>query len=143
LPSAPEDAQNSEGDRSADATASGEHVLVVDDEPDVARLLERLLVGRGYRVTSFTSSEEALSAFRSEPESFHAVITDHTMPRLTGVDLARKVKSLRADIPVILTTGYGDGISAAPAGSDVDAVAGKPLDAAGLTETLRRLIAAE
>ena len=105
--------------------------------------LVRRSEGHGYRVTSFTSSEEALSAFRHEPESFHAIITDHTMPRLTGVDLARKVKSLRADIPIILTTGYGDGISSAPAGSDVDAVAGKPLDAASLTQTLRRLIAAE
>jgi two-component system cell cycle sensor histidine kinase/response regulator CckA len=141
LPSAPADAQDSERDRSTDATASGEHVLVVDDEPEVARLLERLLVDRGYRVTSFTSSEEALSAFRHQPGAFHAIITDHTMPRLTGVDLARKVKSLRADIPIILTTGYGDGITAAPAGSDVDAVAGKPLDATSLTDTLRRLIA--
>jgi CheY-like chemotaxis protein len=143
LPAAPEASRGSALDPASAASANGEHVLVVDDEPDVARLLERLLVARGYRVTSFTSGEEALAAFRQRPGEFCAVITDHTMPRLTGVELARRMKLLRPGIPVILTTGYGERITASSIDTGVDAVAGKPLDAAKLIQTLRRLIASE
>ncbi len=141
LPSAPSATDEATDARAPESEGRGEHVLVVDDEPDVAHLLERMLVGRGYRVTVFTSSDEALAAFRHEPTAFQAVITDHTMPRMTGVELARILKSLRADVPVILTTGYGDKVASAPAGSGVDAVAGKPIDAAGLAKALRRLLA--
>jgi CheY-like chemotaxis protein len=116
---------------------------VVDDEPDVARLLQRILEGRGYRVSVFISSEEALRAFRAEPSAFDAVITDHTMPRMTGVELARELKALRGDIPVILTTGYGDQLESTPVGSGIDAVAGKPFDGATLARVLRRAIATE
>ena len=141
LPSAPSAADEATDHRTTESEGRGEHVLVVDDEPDVAHLLERMLVGRGYRVTVFTSSEQALAAFRVDPASFQAVVTDHTMPRMTGIELARQLKSLRANVPVILTTGYGDKIASAPVGSGVDAVVGKPLDAAGLAKVLRRLLA--
>ncbi len=141
LPSAPASVEAELRTREAEANGQGERVLVVDDEPDVARLLERMLEGRGYRVTSFTSSEEALAAFRSDPASFDVVITDHTMPRLTGVELARQLKMLRPNIPVILTTGYGDKIESAPVGLGVDAVAGKPFDASSLVQTVHRVIA--
>jgi len=130
----------STGDIAADSQGQGEHVLVVDDEPDVAHLLERMLVARGYRVTTFTSSEEALAAFRREPGSYHAVITDQTMPRMTGIELARNIKLLRAALPIILTTGYGEKVGSAPVGSSVDAMAGKPLDANGIALALRRLL---
>jgi CheY-like chemotaxis protein len=102
--------------------------------------LERLLVARGYRVTAFTSSEEALAAFRRDSDAYRALVTDHTMPRLTGVELSRHVKALRPDTPVVLTTGYGDKISSPPVGSDIDAVAGKPFDTARLTQTLRQVL---
>jgi CheY-like chemotaxis protein len=141
LPSAPGATESAPRSPEADAAASGEHVLVVDDEPEIAGLLERLLVAKGYRVTAFTSGEEALAAFRREPDVYRAVITDHTMPRLAGVELARQVKALRPGTPVILTTGYGDKISSVATGSDVDAVAAKPFDTARLTQTLRRVLA--
>jgi PAS domain S-box-containing protein len=140
FPSAPEVTEGALDAAAPNAPASGEHVLVVDDEPEVAALLERLLVARGYRVTAFTSSEDALAAFRRDPDAYRAVVTDHTMPRLTGIELARQVKALRPGIPVVLTTGYGDKISSSPVGSDVDAVAGKPFDTARLAQTLRRVI---
>ncbi len=126
-----------------EAQGRGEHVLVVDDEPEVARLLERMLISRGYRVSAFTSAEDAAAAFREQPDDFRAVITDHTMPRLTGVELARRLKAIRPRIPVILTTGYGDSLASTPAGSTVDAVAAKPFVAAELARTLRRLLTAD
>jgi PAS domain S-box-containing protein len=143
LPSATTDAVAELRTRDAESNGNGEQVLVVDDEPDVARLLQRILEGRGYRVSVFISSEEALRAFRAEPSAFDAVITDHTMPRMTGVELARELKALRGDIPVILTTGYGDQLESTPVGSGIDAVAGKPFDGATLARVLRRAIATE
>jgi CheY-like chemotaxis protein len=65
-------------------------------------MLERL----GYRVTTRTSSIEALTTFRNQPESFDLMITDQTMPGLTGVDLARLRLQIRPDLPIILCTGY-------------------------------------
>jgi PAS domain S-box-containing protein len=142
LPSAPQAPAGEAADPSLEATAAGEHVVVVDDEPDVADLLRRLLGARGYRVTSFTSSEDALAAFRRDPKQFRALITDQTMPRLTGTELARRVKSLSPDVAVILTTGYGDTAANDAAGAGVDAVAWKPFDASQLAHTLRRLLGA-
>lgn len=143
LPSAPPGTAEAAGEGAAESLGHGEHVLVVDDEPDVAQLLERMLVARGYKVTSFTSSEDALAAFRNEPNEFRAVITDQTMPRLTGIELARRLKALRPAVPVILTTGYGETVASTPVGAGVDAVAGKPLDAASLAQTLHRMLARE
>jgi CheY-like chemotaxis protein len=143
LPSAPSQADETSSDATSEMQGQGEHVLVVDDEPDVARLLERMLAARGYRVSVFTSSEEALTAFRNEPDTYRVVITDHTMPRMTGVELARQLKAMNAAVPVILTTGYGDKLASAPVGSGIDAVAGKPFDAARLAQTLRRVLARE
>jgi CheY-like chemotaxis protein len=143
LPSAPSAASEAASDSDAESQGHGEHLLVVDDEPDVARLLERMLAARGYRVTAFTSSDEALAAFRNEPAAFHAVITDHTMPRMTGIELARQLKAMSPDVPVVLTTGYGDKLASAPVGTGVDAVAGKPFDGLQLAQTLRRLLTRE
>ena len=65
----------------------------------------------GYEVVGTTSSLEALEIFKKEPRRFHLVITDYTMPHMTGVDLARRLLKIREDIPIILCTGYNDSIS--------------------------------
>ncbi len=65
-----------------------------------------MLEGLGYRITSRTSSLEALSLFHAEPDSFDMVILDVTMPSMTGVDLAREMMGVRADLPIILMTGF-------------------------------------
>ena len=67
-------------------------------------MLERL----GYEVESRTSPLDALEAFRARSGEFHLVITDKTMPQLTGFRLAEEVRRIRSDIPIILCTGYGD-----------------------------------
>lgn len=82
------------------------HILVVDDEVSVANLIGAVLDSRGYRVTVFSDSQKALSNFRSAPASIDAVISDQTMPGLTGLELVKAMRALRADLPIILCTGY-------------------------------------
>jgi len=69
-----------------------------------------MLESLGYKVTARTSSIEALEAFRHRPEDFDLVITDMTMPNMTGTDLAKKVMAIRPGIPIILCTGFSERI---------------------------------
>ncbi len=82
------------------------HILLVDDEETIVRIAQRGLERLGCRVTAFTSSTAALKAFLQAPFSFDAVLTDQTMPTLTGLELARQMRECRPDLPIILTTGY-------------------------------------
>lgn len=82
------------------------HILFVEDEEPLARLGREILEGLGYTVTIRISSIDALEAFRSDPTSFDVVITDQTMPNLTGEALARELLTIRPDIPIILCTGF-------------------------------------
>lgn len=88
-----------------------ERVLFVDDEPPLAELSKQLLERLGYRVTIRTSSIEALALFESQPKAFDLVITDMTMPHMTGDVLATKLMAIREDIPVIICTGYSEKIT--------------------------------
>ena len=82
------------------------HVLFIDDEPALARLGELMLSPLGYRVSSFTDSRKALEAFRRNPGEYDLIITDQMMPHLNGESLARQIKEIRCEIPVILCTGH-------------------------------------
>jgi CheY-like chemotaxis protein len=83
-----------------------EHILLVDDETMLVDM-ERLFLERiGYRVTTRTDSREALELFRSAPARFDLVITDQTMPHLTGIELVRELLKIRPDLPVILCSGF-------------------------------------
>ena len=84
------------------------HLLVVDDEPSVARFLKELLESRGFVVTIMNDSEAALAFFSLHSDSIDAVITDQTMPGLTGVELSKALIAIRSDIPIILCTGYSE-----------------------------------
>jgi PAS domain S-box-containing protein len=88
------------------------HVLVVDDEPRLVSYYAELLEAQGYRVTGITDAREALRYFRAMPDDIDLVITDQTMPEMTGVGLARELLELRPELPVILCTGYSDEIDA-------------------------------
>ena len=85
-----------------------ERVLLVDDEQAVARSSARILERFGYRVTFHTDPTQALAAFRERPDGFDLVISDLTMPGLSGLDLARQMLALRPGLPVILASGYVD-----------------------------------
>jgi PAS domain S-box-containing protein len=88
-----------------------ERILFVDDEPILANLGKQILETLGYAVVTRTSGVEALELFGDNPGSFDLVITDMTMPRMTGAELARELMRIRPDIPVILCTGFSYSMS--------------------------------
>ena len=89
------------------ARGHGETVMIVDDERALVALAEETLAGLGYEPVGFDSSVAALQAFRAEPERFDLVLTDETMPDLTGTELAREIRQLQPEISIILMSGYG------------------------------------
>jgi DNA-binding NtrC family response regulator len=86
---------------------NGETVMIVDDEHALVALAEGTLAELGYEPVGFASSLAALQAFRAEPKRFDLVLTDETMPDLTGTELARAIRQLRPEISIILMSGYG------------------------------------
>jgi CheY-like chemotaxis protein len=89
-----------------------ERILLVDDEASVAEMGHHLLTRLGYAVVAYTSSREALDAFRAAPTRFDLLITDHTMPEMTGEALARAVRQIRPELPLILCTGFSETMTA-------------------------------
>ncbi|GMR08768.1 MAG: hypothetical protein BMS9Abin26_1775 [Gammaproteobacteria bacterium] len=88
------------------------HILVVDDERSVALFISQYLENRGYDTTVMTDSKEAWDLFYNNPDKFDLVITDQTMPGLTGVELAGKILEYRRNMPIILCTGYSETVDA-------------------------------
>ncbi len=118
-----------------------ERILFVDDEKALAELGKEMLESMGYKVTSRTGSLEALETFRSAPNEFDLVITDMTMPVITGVELCRKCKALRPDIPVILCTGFSDPlIGTKPEELGICEVLLKPYEVISLTRAIRKAL---
>jgi CheY-like chemotaxis protein len=93
------------------AAIGSECVLLVDDETQIVKLEQQALQRLGYQVTSRTSSLEALETFRKQPEKFDLVITDMTMPNMTGMELAPELMRIRPDIPIILCSGFSEMIT--------------------------------
>ena len=85
----------------------GEEILVVDDERSIVAFVEQRLRQLGYRPTVFSNSQAALAAVVAEPRRFQAIVTDLTMPGLTGDELIRQTRAAGADVPAVLITGYG------------------------------------
>jgi PAS domain S-box-containing protein len=88
-----------------------ERILLVDDEEMVVKMEKQLLERMGYNVTSRTESIEAFEVFKTNPDAFDIIISDMTMPNMTGLQLANKVKAIRPDIPFVICTGFSDQIT--------------------------------
>jgi CheY-like chemotaxis protein len=88
-----------------------ERILLIDDEEALIRMGRQMLQSLGYQVLPLSSGVEALERFRADPFSFDLVITDQTMPGITGDDLSRELLRIRPDIPIILCSGYTDRIT--------------------------------
>ncbi len=117
-------------------------ILFVDDEEAIALLGQGMLEHFGYEVTVFTNSVEALETFRRAPHRFDLVITDQTMPSLTGEVLARELRRIRPDIPIVLCTGFSHVIDAEKAyAQGIDAFLMKPLMGHDLFQVVRRILA--
>jgi PAS domain S-box-containing protein len=120
-----------------------EHILLVDDDAIIVGLESEMLRSLGYKVTSFTFSPEALEAFTEQPEAFDLVFTDMTMPKMTGIDLMRKIHTLRPEMPVVLCTGYSEIIDEKTALKfGVSAFITKPLALTTLGVQLRKILGA-
>ena len=113
-------------------------VLIVDDEPDMAECTKMILEDMGYEVLCRTDSTEALETFRENPRDFDIVVTDVTMPKMTGDDLARRLLEIRSDLPVVVCTGYNDVMDADTAAAiGVRRVLMKPVSSAELSTAIR------
>ncbi len=117
----------------------GQTILVVDDEPLLAELAEELLAGLGYEAFGLSSSVQALEEFKRDPSRFDLVLTDEVMPGMTGTALARELRRIRPDLPVVLVSGYGGPqLEARAAEAGIRIVATKPLTRAELARSLAR-----
>lgn len=118
-----------------------ERILFVDDEAPIAKMGSQILARLGYSVTTRTSSIEALELFQTKPSDFDLVVTDMTMPNLTGDKLAIELLRIRPDIPVILCTGYSKNISNESASEiGIKAFAYKPMVNAEMAKTVRKVL---
>ncbi|BBO69018.1 hypothetical protein DSCA_29480 [Desulfosarcina alkanivorans] len=118
-----------------------ERILFVDDEEPIARMGSLILSRLGYSVETRTSSVEALALFRSKPNDFDLVVTDMTMPNMTGDRLAVEMMRIRPGIPIVICTGYSKKISEQSADDiGIRAFVYKPVVKADLAETVRRVL---
>jgi len=129
------------GEAAESLSSGSERVLFVDDEESLARLGKRMLESFGYQVTSMSKSLEALETFRTRPEMFDLVITDQTMPDMTGDELAKEILAIRPDIPIILCTGHSSKVKGSNAEEfGVRALLMKPLARKDLVGVIRRVL---
>ncbi len=118
-----------------------ERLLFIDDEPVLVDMAKKMLGDLGYRVFTETSSVEALEVFKGDPNQFDLVITDMTMPAMTGDKLAQKIMDIRRDIPVILCSGYSEHISVEKAKKiGIREFVMKPLEMKELTKIIRKVL---
>jgi len=118
-----------------------EHILVVDDEEYVADVCGAMLEHLGYKVTVSTNSFEALELFRGHSDDFNLVITDQTMPGLSGMELAKELLQVKPDLPIILCSGYSNKVNEEAAKEKgLCAFCMKPLEMTQLASVVREVL---
>jgi predicted ATPase/signal transduction histidine kinase/CheY-like chemotaxis protein len=118
-----------------------ESVLVVDDEEMVAEVTASMVNRLGYRVEKWTSSREALAAFKARPGAYDLLITDQIMPGLSGAELVQEIRQVRPDIPVILCTGFSSQMDERKAAEQgIDGFTYKPVATRDLAVLIRRVL---
>ena len=118
-----------------------DRILFIDDEEILAEMGRNMLERLGYQVTVRNNSLEALETFQNQPDQYDLIITDQTMPGMTGADIARRTIQIRPDIPIILCTGYSTVISEEKAKSIyIKEFALKPLSKKNLTVLIRKVL---
>ena len=121
-----------------------ERILFVDDEQSLVKVVRRILERLGYEVETKLNPVEALELFRSGPDRFDLVITDMTMPKMTGQKLVKEILNIRPDMPIILCTGYSEKISKEKAGElGINALVFKPFVVRDFTLTVRKVLDAK
>ncbi len=121
-----------------------ERVLVVDDEEMISKMLQLILESLGYQATCSCNSLEALALIEQDPKAFDLLITDMTMPNLTGFDLAQKALAIQADLPIILCTGFSELLNKEQAQAmGIRAYLMKPVSVQELGQTVRKVLDAK
>ncbi|MEZ6024993.1 MAG: ATP-binding protein [Planctomycetota bacterium] len=125
----------------SDEARGSERILLVDDEPAIVDSLGRGLQELGYDVDTAVSAPHALAKARNAPGSYHVLVTDHTMPRMTGLALATEVREWQPEMRVLLVTGYAGGLERQVlADAGVDALMSKPVRAHDLGRAIRQAL---
>ncbi len=120
---------------------SGESVLIVDDDVDVADMQSIALERLGYEVTCCNDPLEALDAFEQDPGAWDVIVTDHMMPGMKGLELVGRLRALRPDCVTVLCTGFADDVSEASAlAAGVDLFVLKPAEPRQIAERVRELL---
>ena len=118
-----------------------ERILFIDDETTLVNIGKQMLESLGYEVTTRTSSIEALELFKTKSDSFDLVITDLTMPNMTGDQLANELIRIRPEMPIVLCTGYSSRINQEQAlAMGFGAFVSKPVLKKELAETIREVL---
>ncbi|MGB3223015.1 MAG: AAA family ATPase [Desulforhopalus sp.] len=126
---------------SLNTATRNEHILFVDDEEAITRMNQQIIKRLGYRITTYNNPQKALDAFRNSPQSFNLVITDLTMPEMTGTELAKSIKNIRRETPVMICTGDGGIINATSAANlGVEAYLAKPITMRKLERAIRDIL---
>jgi CheY-like chemotaxis protein len=117
------------------------HILVVDDEEAIGQMTKEILERFGYHVTLKMDGMEAFEVFCKDPDRFDLILTDQTMPQMTGVKLARKVKDIRPNIPIILSTGHNELVNEmVHKNAGIDHCIRKPFIIRELTQQIRSVL---
>ncbi len=125
------------------ATGS-ERILIVDDEISIVNLTRRRVENLGYQATATTSSKKALQIFHKQPQLYDLVITDQTMPEMTGDILTQDLRKIRADIPIIVCSGYNEKMDSEKAASlGINTFLMKPVDKKDLAVAIRNTLGGE
>jgi PAS domain S-box-containing protein len=121
-----------------------ERILLVDDEPQLAKLGQEMLTKLGYQVTIHTSSHDALAVFKSDPKAFDLVITDLNMPKMSGKELTDAILALHPQMPVIMCTGFSELVTdQTPDQLGVRALLMKPVHMHEMAQTIREVLPAD
>ena len=124
----------------SDLQNGSETILFIDDEEDLVKINEEMLAHLGYNVVATTSSTKGLALFKEKPQKFNLIITDQTMPDMTGDALARQMRAIAPDIPIMLCTGYNESILDTDRPAFVDKVLRKPVYIEELAVVIRELL---
>lgn len=136
-----QDVAPEEDDQATAMPRGTETILFVDDEEDIVSMRTRMLSYLGYRVLPATSPEQALGYFTRGDERIDLLITDHTMPRMTGLQLAAEINALYPDLPIILCSGYSEAVTLEQAlEAGVRRFLAKPVDMRLLAMAIREIL---
>ena len=131
---------DTDSDITESVIGNNENILIVDDEESITILMEDMLTDYGYQTTITTDSIEALSLFKTNPDKFSMLITDQTMPNLTGLQLITQIREIKPNLPVILCSGFSDKISGKEAEIKKIHYFNKPVDFEKLNKKIALLL---